>query len=341
MDRFLIRLPHALVFTGLALGTSLVASSSRADLPSPPSPSANPGPGPTPQDDSRFGEIGHTYDDSEAARRPFGVGVGATNVGRVTYAGTRIDVPIAQRWSLIPQAALLNVRPSDPTATSSTNVYVGGGIGFRPADDWQLETSVIYGPQAFGLKSIGGSFSVAKEFGADWSRDQPPPATVQLTASATRFEWANGNGPAGSDVVQGYLQAQVFFLAGKRLQITPKGMLFVYDKTLSQAQGQRLGTVSALARIGSYAPRAMVGARLGYLIGTWLTPFVDGEEIFYVEDIGSAQRLVGGARFRVAREMYVAGYGGAIVNHVGGPLVAPDENLRTVPVVGLELELSL
>ena len=340
MHRFLIHSPRALLAASASIAFALVSLPARADLPSPPSPSATPGPGPSPQDDSRFGEIGKSYDDTEA-RRPFGIGVGATNVGHVTYAGTRIDVPIAKRWSIIPQAAILNVRPIDPNATPSTNVYVGGGLGFRPADGWQLEASMIYGPQAYGLQSLGGAFSVAREFGADWAHDTAPPVTLQLTASATRFEWANGNGPAGPDVVQGYLEAQAFILAGKHLQITPKGMFFVYDKTLSQAQGQRLGTVSALARIGSYAPRAMVGARLGYLIGTWLTPFVDAEEIFYVEDIGSAQRLVGGARFKLAKETYASAFGGAIVNHVGGRLVPPDEDLHTVPVVGVELELAL
>jgi len=340
MNRSLLRRPHAPLLAAALLSAPFVASRARADLPAPPSPIATPGPGPSPQDDSRFGEIGKTYDDTEE-RRPFGVGVGATNVGHVTYAGTRVDVPIAKRWSIIPQAALLNVRPIDPNGTATTNVYVGGGLGYRPAESWQLEASVIYGPQAFGLQSIGGSFSVAKDFGADWAHDRAPPATLQVTASATRFEWANGNGPAGSDVVQSYLEAQLFILAGRRLQITPKGMLFVYDKTLSQAQGQRLGTVSALARIGSYAPRAMLGARVGYLVDTWLTPFVDAEEILYVEDIGTAQRLVGGARLRLARDAYFAAFGGAIVNHVGGALVPTDEDLRTVPVVGMELELAL
>ena len=302
-------------------------------------------PSPDPVDDSRFSAIGHDADEgggegasSSSSARPVGAGVGITNQGHVTYMGARVDVPVSKRWSLIPQAALLRVGAIHPEDSATVNSYLGGGVGFHPSDGWTLEASMMYGPMSYGIGSVGGAFSVEREIGADWEHDVAPPVTLSVTTSATRFRWADGNGPAGADVTQGYLQAQALILATRRLQITPQGMLFVYDKTLDQARGERLGTVSALARIGSYAPRAMFGARVGYLISTWLLPFVDAQELIYASSIGSAQRLTGGARFTLARDAYVTALGGAIVNHVGGPLVAPDEDLRVVPVVGAEVE---
>ena len=337
MVRWLFRsAPFALSATGLCFVTT-----ARADLPPAPSPISDQSPVPTPQDDTRFGEIGHAGEESTETEKPsVAAGISATQVGHVTYAGTRVDVPLSRRWSLIPQAAILRVQPLQGGDPVTTNVYVGGGVGWHPADTWTLEASGTYGPQAWGLSSLGGAVSISKEVGANWANDVGPWVVVEGALSATRFHWQDGNGPAGPDVTQGYLEMQAAFAASHRLTITPRGMLFVYDKSLDQARGERLGTVSTLARIGTYAPQAMLGVRLGYLLGTWLTPFIEGQEIAYASSIGTAQRLVVGARARLGQDAYATLLGGAILNHVGGPLVAPEEldALKTVPVVGVELE---
>jgi len=329
-----------------ALGATLVAAfglvsfNARADLPSPPAPVATPGPSPSPQDDSRFGEIGHVGPEAKEATPSVAAGIGGTQVGHVTYAGARVDVPLSKKWSIIPQAAILRVQPLNDGDPVTVNSYLGAGLGYRPGEGWSMEASAVYGPRAWGLMSIGGAFSVSKEVGADWPNDTPPWVTIESSVAVTRFDWADGNGPAGQDIVQGYLEAQALFQAGRHFQITPKGMFFVYDHTLTNAQGERLGTVSTLARIGTYAPLAMVGLRLGYVIGGWLTPFVEGQQIAYAASIGDAQRIVGGARAKLGRDAALTAYGGAILNHVSGPLVPTDEvaALQNVPIVGLEAE---
>ena len=337
MVRYLFRsAPIALVAVGLSY-----APGARAELPPAPAPATGQAPARAPQDDTRFGEIGHAEAESSGSESPrVAAGIGGTQVGHVTYAGARVDVPLSRRWSIIPQAAILRVQPFHDGDPVTTNVYVGAGVGWHPADTWTVEASGTYGPQAWGLSSVGGALSIAKEVGADWANDVGPWVVVEGSLSATRFAWQDGNGPAGPNVTQGYLEAQAAFAATHRFTITPKGMLFVYDHSLDQARGERLGTVSTLARIGTYAPQAMIGVRLGYLLGTWLTPFVEGQEIDYAASIGTAQRLVAGARAKLGRDAYATLLGGAILNHVGGPLVAPDEidSLKTVPVVGAELE---
>lgn len=336
-------MPRVAQITAMVVASGFVvfnAGEARADLPSPPAPIASPGPSPSPQDDSRFGEIGHVGPDEEAASRSVAAGVGATQVGHVTYAGARVDVPLSRRWSIIPQAAILRVQPLRDTDPVTVDGYVGGGIGWHPSEGWSIEASTMYGPRSWGLQSIGGALSVSKEIGADWPHDVAPWMTLEASTALTHFNWADGNGPAGSDIVQGYVEAQALFQPGSHWQITPKGMFFFYDKTLSQAQGERLGTVSTLARIGTYAPLAMVGLRLGYMIGGWITPFVEGQQIAYAASIGDAQRVIGGARAKLGRDAALTAFGGAIINHASGPLVPVDEMeaLKSVPLVGLEAE---
>src|SRR5262245_34344612 len=83
-----------------------------------------------PIDDTASGRLGPRGPDPNAAEKPpVSAGVAANMVGHVTYASTRVDVPVSQRWSIIPQAALLYIAPyaaGDPTVLVP---YVGGGIG--------------------------------------------------------------------------------------------------------------------------------------------------------------------------------------------------------------------
>jgi len=342
MHRVLIRnaVQKAIVAASCFVAPSLFAGIARADLPSPPAPIASPGPSPSPQDDTRFGEIGHVGPEGPSEGPRVAAGVGGTQVGHVTYEGARVDVPLSKQWSIIPQAAILRVQPLHDGDPVTVNGYVGGGIGWRPGPGWSIEASTMYGPRAWGLTSLGGALSVSKEIGADWPNDVAPWVTLEASTALTHFNWTDGNGPAGADILQGYVEAQAAFTPGRHWQITPKAMFFYYDKTLDHADGERLGTVSTLARIGTYAPLGMIGLRLGYVIAGWLTPFVEGQEIGYAASIGTAQRVTGGVRAKLGRGAALTAYGGAIVNHVSGPLVPGDEvdALHTVPVVGLEAE---
>jgi hypothetical protein len=292
-------------------------------------------------DDTRFGEIGKASEDPNSETPPVSAGIGGSRVGRVTYVGTRVDVPISKKWSLIPQAAMLHIAPyrvGDPTVFVP---YIGGGVGFRPAPTWSTELSAMYGPRAHGLESVTGMFGVSKEIGGDWSRDIAPPVSLELAVGLSRFLWENGNGPAGPRIVQGWLQGQALLRATSRFHVIPRASYFVYDHALDGAVGDRLGSISVLAQVGSYAPRALVGGRVGYWLGSErVFPFVDAQEIFYAQDVGTGTQIAGGARVNVGRNAHVMAMGGLLHNKVRGPLISPDYDLTNVPVVAAEIEVG-
>lgn len=321
----------------VAAAVFLYASAARAEPPELPGPED---PGHSPREDTRFGTVGQAAPDANESLPGPAFGVGSTQLGHVTYASIRADVPVSRGLSLIPQAALLRVAPYRAADPATINTYAGGGVVVRPAAGWAVEATTMFGPRANQISSLGFALGASREFGADWAHDRPPPFTLDVSLAGTRFDWANGLGPAGADLLQLYALAQATVRVGSRLTLQPRAMYFVYDKPLDDARGERLGTVSTLARVGSYAPRWMAGGRIGYLLGRWLTPFVDAEEIGYAAGIGDGTKLAGGVRVR-AGPTTITAYGGAILNRVGGPLVPTEFDLRTVPLVGLEAELSL
>lgn len=333
--------PLAIGASALAIAVALHAPVARAEATAPPSP-LGPSSSPGTPDDTRFSAIGRSAAAEAGGLRP-AIGASATQVGHVTWAGLRADVPVHPRWSIIPQAALLRVSPYRPDDPVTVNTYVGGGVGLRPARGVSLEVSALYGPRANQLSSLGFALVTSLELlrARDDEGDLPPRVALEIALAGTRFDWANGLGPAGSSLTQAYAQAQLPIRLGRRVVLTPRGMYFLYDRTLDEARGERLGSVSTLARIGSYAPRWMAGGRLGYAITRWLTPFVEAESIGYAAGIGHATKLDAGVRATLGARGAIAAYGGAIVNRVGGPLVPADFDLRTVPLVGLELELRL
>jgi len=339
---------HGLIAATILGATSVVAltqKDARADMTPPPSPHSgvegrSTGPSTT-IDDTRFGEIGRTGPDpNEALKPPISTGVAANRVGNVTYAGARVDVPMSTRWSVIPQAAMLHITPyaaGDPTVFVP---YIGGGIGHRPAPSWSLELSGLYGPMSYGIESWTAIAGVSKEIGGDWSRDIAPPIAVQLAASWNRFRWASGNGPAGNTITQYFGQLEVLWRATRRLQVSPRGMLFAYDKSLEGATGPRLGTVSVLSQVGVYAPRYMFGGRVGYLIGERVFPFIDAQRIGYAAGIGEGTQVAGGLRVKLGSRASVMAMGGVLYNRTSGPLVTPNYDLSRVPVIGTEIELA-
>ncbi len=325
---------------------SLSASEARADMTPPPSPHSgvegrSSNPAAASLDDTRFGEIGRAGPDpNEPSRPPVSAGVAANRVGHVSYVGTRVDVPMSTRWSLIPQAAMLHISPyaaGDPTVFVP---YIGAGIGHRPAPGWSIELSGLYGPMSHGIESWTAIAGVSHEFGGDWSKDIPPPIAVQLAGSWNRFRWANGNGPAGDTITQYFGQLEVLWRATRRLQVIPRGMFFVYDKSLENATGPRLGSVSVLSQVGVYAPRYMVGGRVGYLIGKYVFPFADAQHIGYAAGIGQGNQIAGGLKVLLGHQSSIMAMGGVLFNNVGGPLVNANYDLGTVPVIGTEAEVA-
>jgi hypothetical protein len=312
--------------------TISIASEARADATANAQPEIN---------DTRFGEIGKAEGDPTDEKPPVTAGVSSSRVGRVSYTGTRVDTPLSKKWSLIPQAALLYIAPYRAGDPSIVVPYIGGGVGYRPAPTWSTELSAMYGPRAHGLESVSGTVAVGKELGGDWSRDLAPPVTLEFALGGARFLWENGNGPAGPRIFQAWLQSSALVRLTSRLHAIPRGTYYVYDHSLSGATGDRLGSISVLAQVGSYAPRALAGGRIGYWLGTErVFPFVDAQEIVYAEGVGTGTQLAGGVRVNVTRSAHLMAMGGLLHNRVSGPLVSPDYDLTNVPVVAGELEIG-
>jgi hypothetical protein len=117
-------------------------------------------------------------------------------------------------------------------------------------------------------------------------------------------------------------------------------MGFLYDKDMTQALGNRLGSIMVLARVGTFAPMLLGGLRVGYSFVRWLTPFVEGDEIAYQAGVGTATELLGGARVRFTKWLTWNIGAGALVNAVSGPLV-PSGTDTTLPIVRTEIDLTL
>jgi hypothetical protein len=282
--------------------------------------------------------------DEDEETRPVEASADAEQLGRVTWAGARVDIPVFGKFSLLPQAELLHVfSSSSPGDEDMWNPYVGAGLGFHPREDWTFELSALFGPTSFNVGSIAGTLAVTKEFGADWSHDKPPGVELSAELAVTRYSFEDGTGPAGSDILQSYLSLEALLRVGSHVEITPKAMGFLYDKTLYAAQGSpagvRLDGIPVLARVGTFAPRALVGVRLGYAFAKWLIPFVEIDEIVYAAGIGDASEITGGVRFQLGEYSSMTAGGGALANRVSGPLVAPGTD-GTVPVALLGVELG-
>jgi hypothetical protein len=271
---------------------------------------------------------------------PVEASVAADQLGRVTYASARMDFPIAAAWSIGPQAELLRVGPSDSSDHAIVREFLGGAVSFRPGEAWTLELSALYGPKAFNIESVEGAFAVRREIGADWDHDIPPRAEVELAFGAGHFRWADGLGPAGNDVWQFVVEAKELWRATHRLHFTPQGMFFLYDKSLTHAVGDRLGSAMVLARVGAFAPPLLLaGGRAEYVVAPWIKPLLEADEILYDFRSGDATELIAGATFRLGPHVAWTLAGGALLNRAHGDLVPPELANTSLPIALTELAI--
>jgi len=290
---------------------------------------------------SRFAEIGHpppeTADDLPE-KPPVAIGLSLSHVGRVTWTGLRADIPLSTHWSIVPHAALLHVSPlvDEPAVV---NTYVGGGIGLRPSTTSYVELGFVYGPTAFGIGSVGGELTLSKSVGGDPEHDRPAVLEIEAAFGAMRYLWVDGNGPAGPTVTQMFVDLQLELHLG-RFAVVPHLMLFKYDKALDEGGDARVGSVGVLARVGSYAPTALYGGQLRYRPIAALEPYLEVAQIRYAVGIGKGTQVVGGARFHLGeRAMFAMGFG-VLANEVSGPLIDPDDEVHTLPIVRGQIDVA-
>jgi hypothetical protein len=273
---------------------------------------------------------------------PSSIDTSIEELGPVTWADARVDVSLSKQFGFFPQAALLRVGPISEGDQTAWRPHFGGGVTYRPDDAWTFELSGTYAPASYNIESVGGLFDVEKEIGADWDRDKPPLVELDLEIGVNHFRWEDGQGPAGTDVFQSFVELKSLFRVTSRLELTPRAMYFLYDKQLKLAFGDRLGSVMVLAEVGAFAPaRALGGARAAYRILGWLAPFVEADEILYAYDSGDATELLAGVSLKLGKSATLLLGGGALLNRNSGPLIPAAEANKSVPVGITEVTVDL
>jgi hypothetical protein len=292
---------------------------------------------------ARAASPSHEHDQApDEDQPPSSVDVSVEELGPVTWADARVDVSLSKQFGFFPQAALLRVGPISEGDQTAWRPHFGGGVTYRPDDSWTFELSGTYAPTSYNIESIGGLFDVEKEIGADWDRDKPPAIELDLELGVNHFRWEDGQGPAGADVFQSFVELKPLFRVTSRLELTPRAMYFLYDKQLTQAFGDRLGSVMVLAEVGAFAPvRALGGARAAYRVLDWISPFVQVDEILYAYDSGDATQLLAGATFKIGKGAMVMLGGGALLNRNSGSLIPAAEANKSLPVGITEVTVDL
>jgi hypothetical protein len=278
---------------------------------------------------------------SPTEAQPTEASADAEQLGRTTYLGARVDLPLGSAVALSPELALLRVAPATSDERTILRSFFGIGTTLRPDDSWSIQVSGLYGPLAFDIETIEGAIAVEHDIGSDWEHEVPPRAELQLEIGVGRFRWADGLGPAGENLVQVMFEVKELWRVTHRFHLTPQGMFFVYDKSLDQAVGDRLGSAMALARVGAFAPPlALGGARAAYVVAPWITPYAEVDEILYASRSGDATQLLAGASFHLGAHVAFGLGGGVLLNRPHGPLVPDELANRSLPLATTELKLG-
>jgi hypothetical protein len=280
--------------------------------------------------------IGYASDRSESDRDPVEASLDLTQLGVVTWLDGRVDVPIASGISVFPQGALLHVASQGQVSQEEWHPFAGAGIAWGPSDPWHIELGGLYAPPSDDIESESGELEIERDFDSDGGNKSEPGLELNGTLSVQHVRWEDGRGPTGRDIVQAYVEAEPVWRPTPRWVLSPHAMGFAYDHDLGLAAGNRIGSVSVLARVGTFAPLALAGATVGYAFLRWLTPKLSASEIVYAANVGDATEATVGARVRVSHGLTVSASGGWLWNRVSGPLV-PSYALRSLPVANVEI----
>jgi hypothetical protein len=267
----------------------------------------------------------------------------ASTIGRVNYAAARAEVPLAPHAALLPTAELLYLAPvaGDPDTESELHPQLGAGVAFERGADLDLELAFSYGPRAAGVASFGLSADASWGLGAGSAPSQAAPIEVDASLNVVRFVWSDGPGApsSGPAVTQVYGEGSALLRLASDLYLRGRAMLFVYDGAITPADTDEVLRLGILARVGTYAPRGLAGARFTWRAHREIAPLVEANEIVYAGGVGSGSELEAGARvdFRGGARFTLAA--GVLHNHLRG-VAAELPDPRTVPIVKTSFEVS-
>jgi hypothetical protein len=264
-----------------------------------------------------------------------------STVGRVSYAAARAEVPLAPHAALLPAAELLYLAPvaGDPETESELHPQVGAGVAFERGPDLDFELAFSYGPRAAGVASFGMSADASWGLGAARAPSEASPLELDASLNVVRFVWSDGPATSGPAVTQVFADGSVLLRLASDLYLRGRAMLFVYEGAITPADTDEVLRLGILARVGTYAPRGLAGARLTWRAHRELAPLFEANEIVYAGGVGSGSELEAGARvdFRGGARFTLAA--GVLHNHLRG-VAAELPDPRTVPIVKTSFEIS-
>jgi hypothetical protein len=273
-------------------------------------------------------------DDDDGEPRRAVVESELVSLGRVTDVSARAELPFAPHAAVVPESELLYLSPVAGDPRRELHPYFGAGVAAEEARDWDWELAALYGPRAAGVSSLGGSAYLSKGLGADWANNRPPVVELDGSLNVTRFAF-DAASPVGAELLQIDFETSARLRLPRGLELQPRALLFLYDKSLSPRTADDVDALSVLARVGTYAPRGLLGARLRWRATSWLSPLVEADELAYAAGVGSATQLEAGLRLDLGHGLRATLAGGLLHNRLSGVARGlPDD--RTVPLVEVE-----
>jgi hypothetical protein len=264
--------------------------------------------------------------------------VEVSTLGRVTYASVSAEVPLSPRTAVVPAVELLHLSPVAADPQRELHPYFGAGIAGKQSRDWDWELAFLYGPRASGVSSLGVTSELSAALGAERPVDGLPPWELTLALGATLFGW-DFVSPIGPGVTQ--LSAELTAVARlpAALVLRPEAAIFAYDRSLAPRTPGDVDTLSVLARLGTYAPRASVGARLLWKVTPQIAPLVGADELVYASGVGTGTRIEGGLRLDFGHGLHATLAGGLLHNRLQG-VASRIGDPRTVPLLRVGMRIS-
>jgi hypothetical protein len=251
-----------------------------------------------------------------------------STLGRVTYGDLRGEVPVSPHLALVPAAELLYLAPVASDPEGHLHPELGMGLALEAPDRWDFELGVTYGPLASGLTTLGAAADVSKRAGG-----------VDLDASLNVMRFLFRGVPPVAPVTQLYVEASASGDIASDFELRGRGLVFAYDRSLAPRTPAAVDTMSVLARVGTYAPRWLAGARLTFRANHELAPLVGVDALGYADGVGKGVQAQAGVRIDFGPRLRLTLAGGLLHNWLSGVARAlPDP--RTVPLIRSECEID-
>jgi hypothetical protein len=257
-----------------------------------------------------------------------------TYLGRSAYLGARLDYSISAPSSVIVEAALVHINATATTG-SETHPFFGAGFGHDLTDAWHLEAIVEVGPRTAGVSTLAASMQASVEMGGDEERDVPARLESSIAFEIDRFRWSGSGGPT---VYQDYVTASLLGRPSGRLELTARGMYFAYQGGFAPDDARQAASLGALARVGTYAPRALVAGKAGYWLTSRLLGWLELDGIQYAGHIGSGTLALGGLSYQLAKRSHMLLGVGALSNRLEYPVLGDEPSI--MPAAEAEIEIS-